>query len=128
MEALAFDTGRREYQVGAGILRFNPTDPNLYSRFLEALEEVEALEKSLTQQPLSGQALLEEMTRADAAVKAILSRIFGADNDLEAVFQGVSLLAVASNGQRVLTNFLGALEPILSQGVRDCAAAQAAAL
>ena len=31
MEKLSFDTGIREYDVnGNGVLRFNPSDPNVY--------------------------------------------------------------------------------------------------
>ena len=39
MEQLTIDTGLREYAVnggpehGGGVLRFNPSDPNVYSRF-----------------------------------------------------------------------------------------------
>ena len=37
MEKLQFDSGIKEYKInGAGVLRFNPGDPNLYARFLEA--------------------------------------------------------------------------------------------
>ena len=49
-------------------------------------------------------------------------------NDLDAVLGGVNLLAMGSNGQRVIANFLTALEPILAQGVRQCAAAEAKTL
>ena len=41
MEKLQFDTGVRRYRVGDGVLSFNPTDPNLYSRFLTCLQEKE---------------------------------------------------------------------------------------
>lgn len=127
MEKLNFDTGRKRYKVGSGVLELNPTDPNLYSRFLSCLRELETLEKSLADAQPSGEALILAMEEADRQVKAALSRVFPG-NDLEAIFQGVSLLAVGSNGERVLTNFLAALEPILRKGALNAARAEAAKL
>ena len=38
MEKIQFDAGQRSYRInGGGILRFNPCDPNLYRRFMEAV-------------------------------------------------------------------------------------------
>lgn len=127
MEKLNVDFGCKRYRVGAGVLQFNPTDPNLYSRFLTCLEELEALEKQLSGEKVTGEALIRSLQEADTQVKAALSRVFPG-NDLEAIFQGVSLLAVGANGERVLTNFLAALEPILRRGALDAARAQAEAL
>ena len=47
---------------------------------------------------------------------------------MEAIFQGVSLLALGANGERVLVNFLGALEPVLRQGALAAAQADAEAM
>jgi hypothetical protein len=128
MENLTFDTGLREYRAGNGVLRFNPSDPNLYARFLDSLEELTALEAELTKaQATDGVQVLQLLSQADSRAKGILGRVFPG-NDLEAVFAGVSLLAVGDNGQRLLTNFMNALEPILREGVRRCAAAEAAKL
>ena len=112
MEQIVFDTGLREYRVGGGVLRFNPADPNLYARFLEAVESLAALE--LTE----GIPGIRDM---DRQAKAILQTVFGPHNDLEAVFGGMNLLAMADNGHRVLENFLSALEPILTEGALRCA-------
>ena len=123
METINFDTGIREYRVGGGVLRFNPADPNLYGRFLECLAALEALEAAL-----SGEGdTLRRISAADTQAKAALSRVFP-DTDWEAVFQGVSLLAVGSNGESVLANFLAALEPVLRAGAMAAAKAEAAKL
>lgn len=126
MEKLTFDTGVKTYKVGTGVLKFNPTDPNVYARFLETLDSLGELEKELTQ--TSGQEAVAALARADRQIKERLSYVFGPGNDLESVFSGVSLLAVGANGERLITNFLAAMEPILSQGARACAAAEAAKL
>lgn len=121
MEKLKFDTGVRCYKVGGGVLRFNPADPNLYSRFLGAVEQLQTLEEELSG---SREDALQALCRADARVKEILAGVFGPENDLEAVFGGMNLLAVGSNGQRLLTNFIAAIEPVLHAGARRCAMAE----
>ena len=115
MTDIQFDTGVRSYRMGGGVLKFNPSDPNLYGRFLEAVEEMAKLEADFDK---GGVAALQEL---DRQVKAILQRVFGPENDLNAVFCGMNLLAVGENGHRVLENFLSALEPILTDGALRCA-------
>ena len=121
METLHFDTGVREYRVGGGVMAFNPADPNLYSRFLECLTTLEDLEKALAGDDGD---ILNRLQQADTQAKAALSKVFPG-TDWEAVFQGVSLLAVGSNGSSVLANFLAALEPVLRQGALAAAQAEA---
>lgn len=128
MEKLTFDSGIRSYRAGAGVLKFNPSDPNLYARFLQVLEELTALEQELSGAEAKGSAVIGMLQSADGRIKERLSWVFGPGNDLDAVLGGVNLLAMGGNGQRVIANFLGALEPILAQGVRQCAAAEARAL
>ena len=51
MKTLHFDSGIQEYKLcGEGTLRFNPSDPNLYARFMEAAEKVQGIEKEMAQQ------------------------------------------------------------------------------
>jgi len=126
MEKLNFDTGVKTYKVGAGVLKFNPSDPNVYARFLEVLDALSTLEEELTAS--TGQEAVAALSKADRTLKEQLNHVFGPGNDLNAVFSGVSLLAVGENGERLITNFLAAIEPILSAGARACAAAEAAKL
>ena len=126
MEKLNFDSGVKTYKVGTGVLKFNPTDPNVYARFLEVLDGLSGLEAELSQH--AGADAIAALAQTDKALKSRLSYVFGPGNDLESVFQGVSLLAVGSNGERLITNFLAVMEPILSEGARACAAAEAAKL
>ena len=46
-------------------------------------------------------------------------KVFG--NDFDKILGGVNLLAVADNGQRVVTNLMEALQPILTAGAERCA-------
>ena len=47
MEQLFIDSGIKEYQInGKGVLRFNPSDPNVYARFLELVPKIESIEKA----------------------------------------------------------------------------------
>ena len=43
MEKLTFDTGLQRYRINGGaVLTFNPADPNVYARFMDAVEEIKA--------------------------------------------------------------------------------------
>ena len=128
MEKIQLDSGVRSYRInGGGILRFNPSDPNLYSRFLEAVEKLQEAEKELTRQAETAQAqdIVKLMTQADEKMKNILGWVFGESNDFHKLLGGVNLLAVADNGERVVTNLFAALEPVLVEGAKRCAGQQA---
>lgn len=126
MEKIQFDSGIRSYRInGGGVLRFHPGDPNVYTRFLEAVDRLRQVEKNLTQEQTdSPEALLQCMTRADREMKQILNWVFGGDNDFHQLLGGVNLLAVAENGERVVTNLFTALEPVLLEGAKHCALQQ----
>ena len=129
MENLQFDSGIKTYCInGSGTLRFHPGDPNLYQRFLEAVEKIQAVEQQL-QEDLNGEnvQLLQCMSTADGHIKQVLNWVFGPGNDFHQILEGVNLLAVADNGQRVITNLFEALEPVLTEGARTCARQQAQA-
>ena len=119
MEKIQFDSGVRSYRInGGGILRFNPGDPNLYSRFLEAVEKLQEAESELTRQAETARAedMVKLMTQADEKMKHILGWVFGESNDFHKLLGGVNLRAVADNGERVVTNLFAALEPVLVEG------------
>ena len=60
MEQLTIDTGLREYAVnggpehGGGVLRFNPSDPNVYSRFCTLQNQMQELEQQVQAQSPTG--------------------------------------------------------------------------
>ena len=127
MEKIQFDVGLRSYRInGGGILRFNPCDPNVYNRFLEAVDKLKEVEAELTRQPeeMQNEDIVKLLTKADEKMKSILNWVFGGDNDFHSMLGGVNLLAVAENGQRVVTNLFTALEPVLIEGAKRCAGEQ----
>lgn len=128
MEKIQFDSGIRSYRInGAGTLRFNPCDPNVYSRFLEAVEKMQAVEEALVKQSAqtTNEDIVKALAAADEKMKGILNWVFGGDNDFQKMLGGVNLLAVAENGERVVTNLFTALEPVLLDGAKRCAGEQA---
>ena len=129
MEQLQFESGMKSFRInGGGVLRFHPGDPNLYSRFLEAVDKFKALEQELTQACAKEETdILRVLEDADGKMKKLLNWVFGGDNDFHKLLEGVNLLAVADNGERVITNLLQALEPVLLEGARRCAGQQAKA-
>lgn len=120
MKKISFDSGVQAYKLGDGILRFNPGDPNVYARFLEGADKLRAVEASLSDAADTGE-VLAALRSADQKMKGILGWIFGPGNDFEAMLGGVNLLAVAENGERLVTNLFAALEPILVSGAEKCA-------
>ena len=124
MEKLTFDTGLQRYRINGGaVLTFNPADPNVYARFMDAVEEIKALEQSLADAP----DVLTALRAADQKIKTLLTGVFGQQNDFDAILGGVNLLAVAGNGERIITNLLTALQPVLTDGAKRCAGQMAQA-
>lgn len=130
MEVLKLDTGIREYQInGNGVLRFNPSDPNVYERLREAADKIQAVEKNLEAQGKmlaedDGAGVLKLLADADKQMKEVLNWAFGAGNDFDEIMGGVNLLSVATNGERIITNLLNALMPVLQEGAEQCAKLQ----
>ena len=128
MKNIQFDSGIKEYRInGTGVLRFNPADPNVYARFLEAAEKIQALEAELVSSASAregqteGAQILKLMADTDKRMKEVLGWVFGEGNDFEQILGGVNLLAVAGNGERVVTNLFYALQPVLTAGAEACA-------
>lgn len=129
MEKIIFDSGIKEYEINnSGVLRFNPSDPNVYARFFDVAEQIQQIEKeliakgkSLSNSESSGESAIRFMQEADKKVKELLGQVFGPGNDFDKLLGGVNLLAVAVNGERVVTNLLNALLPIIEQGAKKCA-------
>ena len=131
MEQLTIDTGLREYAVnggpehGGGVLRFNPSDPNVYSRFCTLQNQLQELEQQVQAQSPTGTDAIQLLAQADQRAKGLLAEVFGPGNDFDAMLGGTNLLAVAGNGERVITNLFAALQLILEAGARQCADAKA---
>lgn len=138
---LSIDTGVQEYEInGNGVLRFNPSDPNVYERFFAALDQITVLEtkydaeiKAVKPQaidehgyPMSGKTAISIFRDLDIEVKNILRNVFGEDNDWDVLLDGVNLMAVGANGERVITNVLIALKPIIEAGLKQHLDAKAA--
>ena len=126
MQNLTIDTGMKEYLINnRAVLRFNPGDPNLYQRFFAAAPQLDALDAELTEK-LKALPAKPDLARAgqglallndyDRRIKALLTEIFGAENDFDKVLEGVNLAGTGANGKRVVQNLLDALTPILQDG------------
>lgn len=125
MKDIVFDGGIQEIKVGGGVLRFNPSDPNVYARMSEVGEKIKAAEAEVVrknaQEKLDGVSLLRLLKEADREIKDVLGWVFGADNDFDQIFGGVNIMSIGNNGERVITNFLAAITPIMEQGAHSCA-------
>lgn len=134
MLKLNFDNGMRRFQVnGNAELVFNPSDPNVYARFMDAAEQLAKIEadmvsKGETLDVKDGEAVIRLMSEADVKIKEVLKSVFGEQNDFDKIFDGVNVMAVATNGERVITNFMVAIMPIVEEGAKNYAKAKAAAV
>lgn len=130
MEKLTLDFGVREFEInGNGVLRFNPGDPNVYSRLVNALDKIKGVENWFVEQSKAvpqndGAAVLRLMAQADEKMKDILAWVFGGENDFDKLLCGVNLMAVCTNGERAITNLLNALTPIVQEGAVNFAKQQ----
>lgn len=130
MQKLNFDLGLKEYEIGGGVLRFNPSDPNVYARFAEAGKRFSAAEEKLVAKTKDvglenrGEVALKLLEEADREMKDILTWIFGAHNDFDAIFCGTNVMGVGANGERIITNFIHAIQPIMEAGAKKCAKQQ----
>lgn len=119
-QILNIDTGIKEYEInGNGLLRFNPSDPNVYSRFPALAQNMQAIALEMEteyKKASTAEAKLETMAAYDAKAKAELSRVFGEENDFNKLLGGVNIMAIASNGEYVVTNVINALMPIIKEG------------
>lgn len=120
MKKLKLDTGVVSYKIGQGVLQFNPADPNVYMRFRQAMDKLEAMEKDLQQQ-LQEKSVLDVMADMDRQLKEQLGWVFGPGNDFDAICGGVNLLSADAEGQRLISKLFAALEPVLLEGARQCA-------
>lgn len=130
MEILNLDIGVREYRLTQnGVLRFNPSDPNVYSRFLDAESAIREVEQEMAEKANTaedgtqnaGELAIRIMHEADTKIKTILNGIYGHGNDFHAILDGVNLMAVGNNGHRIIDNLLDVLTPIMEQGAKDFA-------
>lgn len=116
MKEIKLDTGLQEYRLGAGTLRFNPADANLYDRFRQATEKLQAMTEGLQEK----EDPIAQLVQLDAELKKLLSWVFGAGNDFDKMLEGVNLLSVTARGKTLIEGLLEALEPVLAEGARTC--------
>lgn len=137
MENLNISIGIKQYQLvdGGAVLAFNPGDPNVYARYMDALPKIKAVELEMAAKAKNvnasdadaGEKSLQIMRETDIRMKSLLNSIFGADNDFDKILKGVNLMAVTENGNRVINNVLYALTPIMTAGAKECVSTEVAA-
>lgn len=129
MEKLRVDDGLLRLDInGNGVLVFNPSDFNLYGRFINLwreLPEIESRYVSEVEEPDDDademEAIgkrLETAKSIDREVKTRLDGVFGAGNDFDKLLSGINCMALGSNGERVIANLLDALRPYIEKGVQ----------
>lgn len=97
MKQLTIDTGVQEFEInGSGVLRFNPSDPNVYNRFFaaettlteldaEAQKRMEQIEADFPDDNQRVGAELAVLAEYDRKIKEVLNGVFGAGNDFDEI-------------------------------------------
>ena len=131
MKKLSIDLGIQEFQINDSDVRlkFNPSDPNVYTRFLKIPEKIEKIERDMADEVSSlqegdGAGALEALERADAKAKSVMNDVFGLGNDFDEIMCGINIMASGTNGNRVIVNLFEALHPIFEEGAKKCASAK----
>lgn len=127
MDILNIDVGLKSYQLveGGELLTFNPSDPNVYARYLTALDRIKAVQKKIEQKAKTltgtemeqGQKMLALLQEADRKFKDALDEAFGEENNFDKILRGVNLTAPTASGKSVIENVVEALTPIVQSGV-----------
>lgn len=124
---LNIDDGVLRLEInGNGVLAFNPSDPNVYHRFMSLAHDLPKLQAEYQKREASGAT--DEMSAASEALSTLhemdvdlkkrLSEVFGKENDFDVLLGGASLMAFGANGERVITNLLNALHPYMEEGLK----------
>lgn len=126
---ITFDSGVRQYEInGRAVLRFNPSDPALYKRFKEMADYLSSLEKEVAEKSetaTNGMDMVDLLAEYDGKVKEKLRYVFGLENDFDEIFDGGNVMALASNGEMIITNFLDGIRPIIESGIKEYAKLEA---
>lgn len=127
-EKLMFDDGILELEInGNGVMRFNPSDQNMYQRVCTLAQELPKLQERYEAEVETPEgdelaqavAVLDRMREFDREVKGRLAEAFGPENDFDRLLGGVNMMAYGRNGERVITNFLNAIMPYLEEGMKQ---------
>lgn len=126
---ITFDSGIKQYEInGRAVLRFNPSDPNVYKRFKEVGDYLVNLEKEVaakSESAANGMDMVDLLAEYDGKVKEKLRYVFGQENDFDDIFNGGNVMALAGNGEMIITNFLEGIRPIIEKGIKEYAKMEA---
>lgn len=134
MEKAFLNFGVESFQLveGGAPLTFAKGDPNLYARFLNAMDEMKAVEaeqaKKANDLPPCGDTPEEKtehsrlamniLNETDRKFKDILNRVFGNGNDFDAIMCGLNLMTVNEDGERAIELLVDFLTPKLAEGAK----------
>ena len=116
MAVLNINLGLKSYEIcdtdgnTVGVIRFNPSDPGMVSRWKEVQEFINGFDEKEYNAP-------EKIGEADRAIKEKFNYAFGADVS-SVLFQNVSSLALCEDGRMVLENVLEAVQPIIEEAMK----------
>lgn len=124
MQNITFDSGDyREYFLNGdekNVIKINVSDLNFYSRFKQAMKDIEALDAEFKNRKPDSPDVLAEI---DGKARGIINRAF--DDDIcSKAFGAVNCFSIASNGKPIILNFVEAMFPVVAEAFKSAATAQ----
>lgn len=139
MEIVNLGFGLKSYQLveGGEPLTFAEGDPNLYARFINAVDEIKAVEAEQSKKAKAipeageseeskleyGKQSLNLLMETDRKVKDILGRVF-VGNDFDKIMRGMNLMAANDDGDRAIELIIDFLLPKLEAGAKRFAGSE----
>ena len=120
MQSINFSTGIKEYAINGdenNVIKVNISDLNIVNRYQEASKKIEALAEKYknVSKPTS-----EQLTEADAEVRAQLNYVFDSDVCTPA-FGNTNCFSPVSNGMFLFEAFMEAFMPLVQQDMKATA-------
>lgn len=129
MEKLIFGTGLKRYEVNdnGAIFSFNPTDINLYARFLKMRDEIFKIGADVEKKgdeinpndESNAESFALMLAAADKRAKQVLTECFGSANDFDHIFDGANIFSPSATGNWLITDFIMAITPIVEKEVAN---------
>lgn len=120
---ISIDSGLKTYDILdpdgnlMGTVRFNPSDPGIAARWMEAAPKIQTETEKMLKGLDSPEAALAALLESDRQIKSLIDYAFG--SPVSAVFfGGQSSYGVCGDGRLVIEHVLDALQPVLAEAMQ----------
>lgn len=131
MQSLNFDEGLKSFAINGDesrVIRFNPADPDMMTRYYKAMQKVKEAQNSLltdinlddngeVSKEKQFSAASRELEEMNGIIRESLNQMFNADV-YDVVFAGQSPFCIVRGGKYLFEAFLESLQPVLDKEIK----------